>query len=168
MTLKYWGNLVLRIAICVAATFVVVALLGLIGLAVSAPIWGVMLAKPILEFFPAFERMAHRQAFKEWEGKYYKYERTHLRVYFDGEHAWFLAADVLSVLGKQQGSWLESRFTRAEYRVIPGRTEWGFTPEGVLKLTDISEHPEARKFRLWFERAVVLTLERKKEMSVDR
>lgn len=157
------GNLALRIVICVAVTWLGVWFLGLIGLVVTAPIWAVMLTKPMLEFFPALERLVHRQALQDWEGKFYKYERTHLRVYFIGEDAWFVADDVLTVLGKKRGGWIDTRFGASEYRRIPNRTEWGFTPDAVLKLIDMSEYPEARKFRLWFERAVIFTLKRKKE-----
>ena len=58
------GNLALRLVICIGVTWLGVMLLGLIGLAITAPIWGVMFAKPILEFFPALERMVHRHAFQ--------------------------------------------------------------------------------------------------------
>jgi hypothetical protein len=160
--MKSFGNLVLRIAICIAVVWIATKLTGLIGLALSAPIWGVMLAKPILEFFPALERIIHRSAFEEWEGKYYKYGRIHLRAYFDGDDAWFNAQDVLSVLDKTPATWRDARFTPDEYRVMPGRTEWGFSPAGVIKLTHLSGHAEAPKFRLWFERAVIYTLERKR------
>ena len=156
------GSLALRIAICVVVTWLGVGFLGLIGLAVTAPIWAVCFTRPILEFFPAIGRLVHRNAYAKWEGKFYRYERTHLRVHFDGDDAWFVADDVLSVLGKQRDNWLDTRFGASEYRLIPGRMEMGFTPEAVLKLIDMSTHPEARKFRLWFERAVVYTLDRKK------
>jgi len=161
--MKAFLNLALRILICAAVTWTGVVLTGLIGFVLTAPIWGVLLAKPILEFFPAFERLVHRQAFQEWEGKYYKYGRTHLRVYFNGDDAWFIAKDVLSVLDKTPESWRDARFTAEEYGVIPGRSEMGFSPAGVVKLTQLSGHPEAPKFRLWFERAVVFTLQRQKE-----
>ena len=157
------GNLALRFVICAGVTWTAVLLLGLIGYPLSAPIWGMMFAKPIVEFFPALGRLIHWHAFHEWEGKTYKYDGKHLRVYFNGDEAWFVAKDVLSVLDKKIEPWLDTRFTAEEYGVIPGRTEKGFSPAGVLALTQISEHPEAAKFRLWFERAVVFTLERKKE-----
>jgi len=158
------GSIALRLAICIAVTWVGVTLLGLIGLAITAPIWAVAFVRPILEFFPGLERAARRSAFLQWEGKYYKYERTHLRVWFDGDDAWFLADDILSVLDKKAGSWLDTRFGASEYRIIPGRTEKGFSPDAVLKLAAMSEHAEARKFGLWFERAVVFTLKRKREV----
>ena len=158
------NSLAMRLVICIGVTWMGVMLLGLIGLPLTAPIWGVAFAKPILEVFPALERMIHRHAYQEWEGKYYRYEGTHLRAYFDGDDAWFNAKDVLSVLGKTPASWLDTRFTPEEYGVIPGRREKGFSLAGVVKLTHISEHSEAPKFRLWFERAVVFTLKRKKEM----
>ena len=62
MALKFAGNLVLRILICMAVTWVGVTLMGLVGLAMTAPTWGVMLAKPILEFFPALERLMRRNS----------------------------------------------------------------------------------------------------------
>ena len=158
------GNLVLRLAICIGVTWTGVMLLGLIGYPLTAPVWAMAFAKPILEFFPALGRLIHWHAYHEWEGKTYQYNRTHLRVYFDGDNAWFVAQDILSVLDKTPESWRDSRFTAEEYGVIPGRKENGFSPAGVVKLTHISEHPEAPKFRLWFERAVVFTLKRKKEM----
>lgn len=158
------GSLVLRLVICLGVTWTGVMLLGLIGYPLTAPVWGMAFAKPIVELFPALGRLIHWHAFHEWEGKTYKYNRTHLRVYFDGDDAWFLAIDVLSVLDKKPEPWLDTRFTRDEYAVIPGRKDKGFSPAGVVKLTHLSEHPEAPKFRLWFERAVVFTLERKKQM----
>jgi hypothetical protein len=158
------GNLILRFIICAGVTWTAVVLLGLIGYPLSAPIWGMMFAKPIVEFFPAFGRLIHWHALHEWEGKTYKYNGRHLRVYFKDDDAWFVATDVLSVLDKKIEPWLETRFTAEEYGVIPGRKEKGFSPAGVMKLTQISEHAEAAKFRLWFERAVVFTLARKKEI----
>ena len=85
--MKTLGSLALRFLICVVTTYIGVTWLGLIGLATTAPIWAVMFTKPILEFFPGLERMVREHAFKEWEGKYYKYENTHLRVWFDGDDA---------------------------------------------------------------------------------
>jgi hypothetical protein len=159
-----FGSLALRLATCILVTYVAVTVLGLIGWPITAPIWGVMFAKPILEFFPALQRMVHRHAFLQWESKYFKYEGIHLRAYFDGDDVWFDAKDVLSVLDKKPGSWLETRFTPREYGVIPCRKEKGFSIAGVVKLTKISDHPEASKFQLWFERTVVFNLNRKKEM----
>lgn len=158
------GSLTLRLVICIGVTCMGVMVLGLIGLPITAPIWGVMFAKPVLEFFPALERMVHRHAFQEWEGRYYKYGSTHLRAYFNGDDAWFNAKDVLSVLDKTPASWLDTRFTPKEYGINPGRRDKGFSTAGVVKLTQISDHPEAPKFRLWFERTVVFNLNRKKEM----
>jgi hypothetical protein len=127
--------------------------------------WGMAAVEPLMAFFPALGRHIHRQVYEEWEGKYYKYGLTHLRAYFDGDDAWFNAEDVLSVLDKKPEKWRDSRFTPAEYGLIPGRKEKGFTPAGVVKLTQLSTHPEAARFRLWFERAVIFTLERKKASS---
>jgi hypothetical protein len=158
------NSLAMRLVICIGVTWAGVMLMGLTGLAMTAPMWGLMFAKPILEFFPALGRMIHRHAYEEWEGKYYKYGSTHLRVYFDGDDAWFNAEDVLSVLDKTPGSWLDTRFTLKEYGVIPGRKDKGFSTAGVIKLTQITDHPEARRLRLWFERTVVFTLNRKKEI----
>jgi hypothetical protein len=160
------GSLALRLVICIGVTGMGVMLLGLTGLPVTAPIWGVMFAKPILEFFPALKRMVHRHAYRKWEGRYYQYGPTHLRAYFDGDDAWFDAKDVLSVLDKTPATWLDTRFTAEEYGVNPGRKDKGFSTAGVIKLTQISDHPEAPKFRLWFEREVLFNLNRKKEMRV--
>jgi hypothetical protein len=158
------NSLAMRFVICVGVTWVGVTLSGLIGLPLTAPIWGVMFAQPILELFPALGRLIHRHAFQEWEGKYYKYGPVHLRAYFDDDNAWFNAEDVLSVLDKTPESWLSTRFTPEEYGVNPGRKDKGFSTAGVIRLTQISDHPEAPKFRLWFERTVVFTLNRKKEI----
>lgn len=167
-------SLALRLAVCIAVS----ALLGMlwnaasgmpaIGYVFAAVVWAVAFVRPLLEIVPAFERMVHRHALSEWEGKYHIYGRTHLRAYFDGDEVWFDARDVLSVLDKKPASWLETRFTPGEYGVLPGRKEKGFTPAGVMKLTEISNHPEAGKFRLWFERSVVFTLSRKREIQAEK
>ena len=158
------GSIALRLIVCIGVTWAGVMLMGLVGLAMTAPIWGVMFAKPILELYPALRNSANRTAMQPWEGKYYRYEETHLRMYFDGDNAWFVADDILAAVGKKRERWMDARFEPGEYQVIPGRSEMGFTPDAVLKFLDMSELPEARKFRLWFERAVVFTLNRKKEL----
>lgn len=167
-------SLLARLAVCVAVTWAGMVMAGwltgiaLIGLPLTAPVWGAMFARPMVEVFPGLARLAHGQVFGPWEGKYYRYNRTHLRVHADGDRVWFVAADVLAVLDKKVEPWLDTRFTPEEYGTIPGRREKGFSPAGVVKLTRISEHPEAAKFRLWFERAVVFTLHRKKDMRDTR
>lgn len=162
-------NLFLRFACCAAVTWMlweICARIGYpaLGLVIAAPLWGVFFCKPLVEIFPAIARSANRTAMQPWEGKYYRYEETHLRMYFAGDDAWFVADDILAAVGKKRERWMEARFEPGEYQVIPGRSEMGFTPEAVLKFLDMSELPEARKFRLWFERAVVFTLQRKQAM----
>ena len=134
------------------------------------PLSVLILSPAIVEIFVWFERFVHRQAFEEWEGKYYSYGcHQHIRMYFDDNDApWFVAEDVLAVLDKKPGEWLDHQFTPTESRTIPGRSERGFSKDGVMKLLSLSSHPETRKFRLWFERYVVMPMERRKEMGIGK
>jgi hypothetical protein len=162
------ASLLTRFAVCAAVSWMLWQLwddLGLIGVVFSVPVWGVAFARPILEGVEVIRGKLRKDAIGEWEGTQYVYERFNLRGYFIGEEIWFDAGDLLAVFGKKPAAWMDKRFTAGEFGVIPGLRQKGFSTSGVLKLAAMTVHPEAGKFRVWFERAVMLPLSRKREVN---
>ena len=156
------GRVVLAIVLPIAG----IKLLGVFGLFMIAAS-GLLLARPIVEFGPYLVRRIHRNALEEWEGKYYRYGTRHIRLYFDAaDRPWFVADDVLAVIGQKRAPSLSSRYDDTEYGEIPNMTLPGFSRAGVVKLLTTAPHPEARKFLVWVERNIFFQLDKRKELGL--
>jgi len=155
-----------RVVLAIVLPIVGFAFLGPLGF-----VWiiasGLLLARPIVEFGPYLVRRIHRNALEEWEGKYYRYGTRHIRLYFDAaDRPWFVADDVLAVIGQKRSPSLSKRYDDTEYGEIPNMTLPGFSRAGVVKLLTTAPHPEARKFLVWVERNIFFQLDKRKELGL--
>lgn len=150
-------NLLLRVAIGAAATYAAMRLLGA-SWPVVAVIWGALLARPVIEFFPALVRSARHAALREWEGRYYAFESAQVRVIEVDGAPWIVDADAFRALGvrttRRTRAVLAATFGPADYAPIPGTPHRGFSERGVLRYLERREDRQATKFRLWLEREV--------------
>ena len=156
------GRVVLAIVLPIVG-FAFFGLLGFVGIIAS----GLLLARPIVELGPYLFRRIHGHALQEWEGKFYRYGTRHIRLYFDAaDRPWFVADDVLAVIGQEHSPTLSRRYDDTEYGEIPNTELPGFSRAGVVKLLTASSHPEARKFLVWIERNIFSQLDRRKELGL--
>ena len=163
-------NLLLRIAVGAAATYAALRLLGAAWPAVAV-IWGALLARPVIEFFPGLVRSARHAALREWEGRYYAFESAQVRVLdVDGE-PWIVDADAFRALGvpttRRTRAVLAATLGAAEYGPIPGTRHRGFSERGVLRYLEKREDRQATKFGLWLEREVFLPWRRRRDRAAS-
>ena len=153
------------------AAFSVVAGLCIVALVVSGPNQAVLtvivLCVPVValivpELFQLWEwwiGKAEAHAVQR-EERLYRFGYSDIRMRMVGERPWFAAADV--------GGALELADVRDETRhfdvtwcdVIGDGNELYLSEAGVMALAGRSRHPDARQFRIWFEREVMFPLNR--------
>ena len=93
--------LAIRLTLSVAILWAVYRFIGLIPFVLAIPIAGVLLAKPILEAGGTWIQWAKRQPFAEWQGDYYEFAGTQIRIFEMRRKLWVVDADLLRVIGKK-------------------------------------------------------------------
>jgi hypothetical protein len=156
-------ELAVRAAICVAVTWFLWQGSGAIGLVLAALIWGLLMAKPILELVPMLVREMKRSAWSEWDGDVIVFETYRLRVRSVAGYPWIVDDDLLAVLGKQGSDAERRRSDPANRAHLPGTKLWGYSEGGALKYLSSSRHPDAHKLRLLLERQVFLPARKRRE-----
>lgn len=138
-------------------------LVGAVGL------FGQLFARALFQLGGGIRDMAADHALARWSGKYYVFERHHIRLWGDdeGQH-WFAAKDIVEATGKTFNPRLLGRY------LDPNAPS---TDEGKLPLMTLTtarlylshtQTEQARKFVLWFEREVAFPLLRAEEQRRQR
>ena len=150
-------NFVLRVIGCCAFAYLLWRIFGAFGLVFSAPLFGVALAKPILEGMSSARRGMRVLAYRNIEGRHYDYQGTPIDVMEDFEHCrWLRVADVRRVI---------PAFPKDEtLGVMLGSGVANFDADKALRVKAdvLHEHlakaatPDSIKFRTWLHRTVLL------------
>jgi len=161
---KALQSVTFRVAFCSACTwFVYWKMDGLISVVLLSPLWGVLLAKPILEGLGTYFGWVKKQPYIPWQGRYYEFEGTHVRVYEDDDgRLWFCDKDVLKVLGQKPSNAHHVAYGEADYRVVEGAGVKAFSEAAVLRVVSRVRHPSTGKFKFWLEREVLAPHHRKR------
>ena len=133
------------------------------GLVFAAPLWGVLLAKPILQFVPALVRGARRAAWGSREGDAVAFGTHPLRIRYVAGHPWVVEEDLLAALGETSSNAARRRADPVHCAPLPDSALWGFSERGVINYLSSSRHPDANKLRLLLERQVFLRARSKRE-----
>ena len=89
----------IRLALSAAILWLIFRYMGMIPFILAVPIAGVLLAKPIIEAGGSWIGWAKSQPFVEWQGNYYEFAGTQIRMLEVGKELWVVDADLLRVLG---------------------------------------------------------------------
>lgn len=150
------GTLALRGLLCAAVGWVGWRLIGPVALALTAPLLGIALAKPLLELAGALHHAVRARALADIEGRHYAFRGVHVRVIEDeGHQRWIRAADVRRIVGSQDSDHaLQLAYGRG-YRLAGQPAEGYFSETALLTHLTRQATPAAARLRLWVERVVV-------------
>jgi len=169
--LRLLPELAFRLAIGAGATYGAWRYLGEFW-PVVVPIWGVLLAKPIIELVPALLRALREDVFAEWQGRYYAFDGHHIRVLDIEGKPWIVDADLVRSLGQRMSPPLRERLRKTldatEYDRLPATRLWGFSERGALKFLAQRQDPQALKLKLWLEREVYFVWHKRAERAATR
>lgn len=85
-----------------------------------AVIWAALFAKPIVDGLGAYIWWARKEPYIAWEGRYYEFQNVHIRIFEENNKLWFVAEDILKVLGKKPDSTLAITYGEVDYRPLAG------------------------------------------------
>jgi hypothetical protein len=122
-----WWQLLLRTALCVAISWGLYRLLGTVVMVLSLPLFGYLLARPLIETAAELLRRIRAAAWSEFEGRHHSVAGRPLRVIEEGADAWLHLRDLRRVLGldgKADDATLVAEF-RGRWRSWPDRAGRG-------------------------------------------
>ncbi|MCE2988940.1 MAG: hypothetical protein LW838_02180 [Nitrosomonadaceae bacterium] len=166
---RFWFGVAIRVAIAAGLSYYAYRSGGggqnsLILVVMSIPLWGVILAKPILEFVGSYFDWAKREPYAKWQGRYYEFYGTHVRAEEDDEQIWFMERDLLKMLGRKPEKTNKLSYGEGNYREIrPGVLL--LSESAVVALASRSHHPDAGKLRFWLEREVIAPHRKRRELG---
>ena len=163
-----WRSLSIRIAIGTAFTWFACRQTGAVGLIFSAPVWGLLLARPVFEVLAAAHQRIKEAAWSEPGIERHAFGGHSLRVIHVGGYAWIVDIDLLSVLGEEPSKQSRRRADPARYAQLPDNGLWGYSEDGAIALLAASRHVDAHKLRLYLERQVFFPARKKREEAAIR
>jgi|APIni6443716594_1056825.scaffolds.fasta_scaffold289910_2 hypothetical protein len=146
----------LRLFLCCAAALGFWYLLGAFGLAMSAPLFGALLAKPILELIAELRHSAKAVAYADVEGRYFEHRGFRFTVVEDDRHhRWVRISDVRKAIPKLPSDGALRRQFPQGLRDDPVVKGPVIHADALLAYLGKSSEPDSVKFRNWLAREVV-------------
>ena len=165
--LKIAISVIGRFFCCVLISYLAFKIGGVHGGVASIAAWGVLFAKPIMDFFIWYYQTASQAPIKKYNGNYYEFANTQIRIFVVANKLWCVDKDVLKVIGEKPNVMLELLFTATEYDRITDTKFNGFSEAGLAKLLQKSTHFEALRMLHWFQREVQKQHYRKLEVASE-
>jgi hypothetical protein len=157
-------TLVIRLAVCVAAAWLAFRFLGAVGLAVSAVLFGILLARPLIELASAVRHAIRVQAWRPVEGHHWAYHGVPVQVLEDADHRrWILASDVRRIVGTSMSNGALALSYPTGFRSLGKPAEPHFSDEALLAHLAKHNSAQALKFRHWVEREIAFPARRLRE-----
>jgi hypothetical protein len=149
-------RILFRLVLCAVASYFMWRRFGASGLAMSAPIFGVALARPIIDLVAEFSGLAKRVALADLEGRNFEFRGCRLNVAeHDDGHRWISVRDVRKVLP----SFPRDAVLRSQYPadLVHDAALKGERIRAEALLTHLRKATETDsiKFRNWLERDVI-------------
>jgi hypothetical protein len=147
----------LRLLVCVLVSFALWRFMGAIGLAVSAPLFGVLLAKPLFELADEFRGAAKTLAFAEIQGRNFEHRGFKLDIAEDDRHhRWVSIKDVRKLMPSlPRPAVLQAQFPDG-VQEDPAISGHRIHADALHQYLAKSSEANSLKFRNWLEREVVL------------
>ena len=157
-------TIALRLVLCLAVTWLALKFGGKTSAIWTAALYGVALARPLLDLASELRHLARRGLWRDVEGRHYSFRGRAIRVLTDVDHRrWVRLADVRAAVG----------FTASDATLrvaYPGAWQLlGRPPEAFVREDALVTHlakertPDAARFRHWAEREIAFPGRRERE-----
>ncbi|HEY2187916.1 MAG TPA: hypothetical protein VGH48_05075 [Caldimonas sp.] len=157
------ATITVRLAACTLVAWLVWRSFGAAAMVPTLPLFGIALARPLLDLASALRHAMHRSHWRDVEGRHYAYRGRTMRVVEDDAHGrWVRLADVRAIVG----------FTASDGALAitypEGVSRLGRPPEphvrddALLAHLDKERSPEALRLRQWVEREIAFPARRER------
>jgi hypothetical protein len=163
--LRLVASLALRLVVAAAFSAFAYYKVGWVAGMLSVPLWGVLLAKPILEGTAMWFDHARKEPYAKWNGNYYAFDDTQIRVYEDDGALWFDARDTLKIVGRALDAQLKVAYPPPGLKCADDGRTWVFSETAVLEVVGHTRHARAGPLGLWLARQVIAPFHKRRAMA---
>ncbi len=154
-------RIALRLLLCAGVAFAVWRLLGLVSMMLTLPLFGIALARPLLDLA---SDLRHSTRFAVWhavEGRHFVYRGVPIQVLEDADRQrWVRAADVRAVIGRTATNGALALTYPSGWQAMGRPAEPHISDTALLAHLKKERSPEALRFRHWVEREIAFPARR--------
>ena len=158
-------QIVLRLALCTAVAWTAWRCFGLTAMVTTAPLFGVALARPLLDLASDLRHHARARALDRVQGHHYAFRGIPVQVIEDLQHErWVRAADVRRILGHTASDGALALSYPQGWRQLGNPPQPHFSTAALIAHLAKETTPEALRLRHWVEREVAFPARRRREL----
>ena len=157
-----------RLAVCGLVSWFVWRVGGLVPMVATAPLYGVLLAKPLLDLMSDMRHQTRVLVWRPLEGRHYVYRGTPVQVIEDDAHIrWVRAADVRRIVGFTASDGALALTYPNGWQRMGEPAQAHFSDEALLAHLRKENSAEAARFMHWAERTIAYPARRLRARRVD-
>ncbi len=154
-------RIAVRLALCAAVTWAVWRVVGVAGLVLTAPLYGVALAKPLLDLASDLRHGMRAAVWQRVEGRHHAYRGVPVQVLEDdSRHRWVRVADVRQILGHTTSDGAFALTYPNGWRLIGQPPQPHLSDAALIAHLAKDASPEALRLRQWVEREIAFPAKR--------
>ena len=154
--MREWLKIPVRLGLCVAVTWAMWQGFGVFAVVFCAPLFGVALARPIIDLFAASHGASKAMALRHVQGRYYQHRGHGIDIAEDDDaHRWLCIADARkAVSGLPRDEVLQHQFGERVGRLAPADA-MRIRADAMVECLQKARDPDGVKFKVWLEREVI-------------
>jgi hypothetical protein len=151
----------LRVLLCAAVSWAVWRVGGMVAMVCTAPLYGVALARPLLDLVSELRYLMRVAVWRPLEGHHFAYRGRSVQVLEDDDHGrWVRVADVRAVIGHTASDGALALSYPGGWRQMGRPTEPHLSDDALLAHLAKHGSAEAVRFRRWVEREIAFPARR--------
>ena len=144
-----------RLGLCGLVSWCVWRVGGLVPMVCTAPLYGVLLARPLLDLMSDLRHQTRVLIWRPLEGRHYVYRGTPVQVIEDDAHVrWVRAADVRRIVGFTASDGALALTYPNGWRLVGEPAEPHFSDAALIAHLRKERSAEAGRFMQWAERTI--------------
>ena len=155
-----------RLALCAAGSWAAWHFGGLVTVVATAPLYGIALARPLLDLASELRHRSRALVWRSVEGRHYVFRGTPVQVLEDDQQRrWVRAADVRRIVGHTASDGALALTYPDGWRRMGRPAQPHFSDAALVAHLAKESTPEALRFRQWVEREIVFPGQRLRERA---
>jgi hypothetical protein len=158
------ATIALRLAVCVLVVWAARRWLGNVAMITTLPIFGVALARPLLDLAGEIRDGVKAARWRDVQGRHYAFRDRPIRVETDADHQrWIRLADIRAIAGFTASDGALALTYPNGARRLGKAGELHLSDEALLAHLRKERSPDAIRLCLWVEREIVFPARRERE-----
>jgi hypothetical protein len=160
------ARIALRLTLCAAVSWLVWRFGGLAAMVGTVPLYGVLLARPLLDLASELRHHSRALVWRKLEGRHFAFKGIPVQVLEDDAYRrWVRAADVRRIVGFTASDGALALTYPNGWRRLGAPAQPHFSDEALLVHLAKETSPEALRFRHWVEREIAFPARRLRQRT---